>query len=65
MIIILILFAIVEVLIMTNYLLSKKLTAYIFLATFGITTISQENTTEIDVPLKVEYGFGTNWREAH
>ena len=24
-----------------------------------------ENTTEIDVPLKVEYGFGTNWREAH
>ena len=33
---------------MTNYLLSKKLTAYIFLATFGITTISQENTTEIE-----------------
>ena len=24
-----------------------------------------ENTTEIDVPLKVEYGFGANWREAH
>ena len=24
-----------------------------------------ENTTEIDVPLKVEYGFGSNWREAH
>ena len=24
-----------------------------------------ENTTENDVPLKVEYGFGTNWREAH
>ena len=24
-----------------------------------------ENTTEIDVPLKVEYGFGVNWREAH
>ena len=24
-----------------------------------------ENTTEIAVPLKVEYGFGTNWREAH
>jgi len=24
-----------------------------------------ENTTKIDVPLKVEYGFGANWREAH
>ncbi len=24
-----------------------------------------ENTTEIDVPLIVEYGFGANWREAH
>ena len=24
-----------------------------------------ENTTEIDVPLKVEYGFGSNWRESH
>jgi len=24
-----------------------------------------ENTTEIDVPLEVEYGFGANWREAH
>ena len=24
-----------------------------------------ENTTEIDVPLKDEYGFGSNWREAH
>ena len=24
-----------------------------------------ENTTEIDVPIKVEYGFGSNWREAH
>ena len=24
-----------------------------------------ENTTEIDVPLKVEHGFGANWREAH
>ena len=24
-----------------------------------------ENTTEIAVPLKVEYGFGSNWREAH
>ena len=24
-----------------------------------------ENTTEIEVPLKVEYGFGANWREAH
>ena len=24
-----------------------------------------ENTTEIDLPLKVEYGFGANWREAH
>ena len=24
-----------------------------------------ENTTEIDVPLTVEYGFGSNWREAH
>jgi len=24
-----------------------------------------ENTTEIAVPLKVEYGFGANWREAH
>ena len=33
---------------MTNNLLSKKLTAYIFLATFGITTISQENTAEIE-----------------
>ena len=24
-----------------------------------------ESTTEIAVPLKVEYGFGANWREAH
>ena len=24
-----------------------------------------EETTKISVPLKVEYGFGTNWREAH
>ena len=24
-----------------------------------------ENTTKIDVPLKVELGFGANWREAH
>ena len=24
-----------------------------------------EESSSIDVPLKVEYGFGTNWREAH
>ena len=24
-----------------------------------------EKSSSIDVPLKVEYGFGTNWREAH
>jgi DNA polymerase-1 len=24
-----------------------------------------EETTIIDVPLVAEYGFGTNWREAH
>ena len=24
-----------------------------------------EETTKINVPLKVEYGFGSNWREAH
>ena len=24
-----------------------------------------ENSTTIDVPLKVELGFGSNWREAH
>ena len=24
-----------------------------------------EETTSIDVPLKVEFGFGSNWREAH
>ena len=24
-----------------------------------------ENTTNIDVPLKVELGFGANWRAAH
>ena len=24
-----------------------------------------EETTKISVPLKVEYGFGANWREAH
>ena len=24
-----------------------------------------EETTKISVPLKVEYGFGSNWREAH
>jgi DNA polymerase-1 len=24
-----------------------------------------EKTTEIAVPLKVEHGFGANWREAH
>ena len=38
--------------------------------TFSDTDLSpildlMENTTEIDVPLKVEYGFGANWREAH
>ena len=24
-----------------------------------------EESSSIDVPLKVEYGFGSNWREAH
>ena len=24
-----------------------------------------EKSSSIDVPLKVEYGFGSNWREAH
>jgi len=24
-----------------------------------------EQSTEINVPLKAEYGFGSNWREAH